>query len=208
EPAQQLVDTAYLCASTLLTSRAHHQIELIGPVFVDHQWQAVAGTGYDVARFHVDWDRRVVTCPQGRLSAGWYPTHTPAGQPAIQVAFAPADCFACPARAQCTRAKGQPRGLTLQPRAEHEAVQAARQRQTTAAFRAQYAPRAGLEGTLSQGVRAFGLRRARYRGLRETHLQHVATAAAINLARLGAWLTGAEPEATRRSHFARLAPAA
>jgi transposase len=207
-PAQQLVDTGYLRARNLLSSREHHQIDLVGPVFVDHQWQALAGTGYDMAHFRVDWDREVVTCPQGRRSAGWYPTHTPAGQPAIQVASAPADCFACPARAQCTRAKGQPRGLTLQPRAEHEAVQAARQRQTTAAFRAAYARRAGIEGTVSQAVRAFGLRRARYRGLRKTHLQHVATAAAINLARLAAWLECAKPETSRRSHFATLAPAA
>jgi transposase len=204
-PAQQLVDTAYLRASNLLASRAHHQIELIGPVFVDHQWQARAGTGFDVAHFRVDWARQVVTCPQGRQSAGWYPTHAPSGQPVIQVAFAPADCCACPVRAQCTRAKGQPRGLTLQAQAEHEAVQAARQWQATDAFAVLYARRAGIEGTISQGVRAFGLRRARYRGLPKTHLQHLATAAAFNLARLAAWLSGRPPETTRRSRFAALA---
>jgi transposase len=208
EPAQQFVDTAYLCASNLLTSRAHHQIELIGPVFVDHQWQARAGTGYDVAHFRVDWARHVVTCPEGRQSAGWYPSHTSGGQPIIRVAFAPADCFACPARAQCTRAKGQPRGLTLQAQAEHEAVHAARRWQATDAFAVLYARRAGIEGTISQGVRAFGLRRARYRGLPKTHLQHLATAAALNLARLAAWLGGRTPEATRRSRFAALALAA
>jgi transposase len=41
-----------------------------------------------------------------------------------------------------------------------------------------------MEGTVSQGVRAFGLRQARYRGLGRTHLQEVATAAAINVSRL------------------------
>jgi transposase len=64
--------------------------------------------------------------------------------------------------------------------------------------------RAGVEGTLSQGVRAFGLRRSRYLGLAKTHLQHVITAGAMNLARLAAWFTGDPPEETRTSRFARL----
>jgi transposase len=43
-----------------------------------------------------------------------------------------------------------------------------------------------VEGTISQAVRAFGLRRTRYIGLAKTHLQHVLTAIAFNLARLNA----------------------
>ena len=61
-----------------------------------------------------------------------------------------------------------------------------------------------VEGTLSQGVRAFGLRRSRYLGLAKTHLQHMITAGAMNLARLAAWFTGVPPEETRTSRFARL----
>ena len=71
--------------------------------------------------------------------------------------------------------------------------------------RRRYARRAGIEGTLSQGVRAFGLRRSRYRGLAKTHLQHVATAAAINLERLAAWFRAVPRAATRTSRFAALA---
>ena len=59
----------------------------------------------------------------------------------------------------------------------------------------------------SQGVRAFGLRRTRYRGLAKTHLQHVATAAAINIDRAVAWLDERPRAATRTSRFAALAPA-
>ena len=73
--------------------------------------------------------------------------------------------------------------------------------------RRRYARRAGIEGTLSQGVRAFGLRRSRYRGLARTHLQHVATAAAVNLERLAAWFRAAPRAATRTSRFAGLATA-
>jgi transposase len=64
----------------------------------------------------------------------------------------------------------------------------------------------GIEGTLSQGVCAFGLRRARYRGLAKTGLlQTVATAAALNLDRLGAWLAKRPLAPTRISRFAALA---
>lgn len=67
-----------------------------------------------------------------------------------------------------------------------------------------YALRAGVEGTLSQGVRSMSLRRTRYRGLAKTHLGHVATAAALNLARVGAWLEGRALAQTRTSRFLRL----
>jgi transposase len=73
--------------------------------------------------------------------------------------------------------------------------------------KAQYGQRAGIEGTLSQGVRAFGLRRTRYWGLAKTHLQHVAIAAAINIDRLVAWLDERPRAMTRISRFAALAPA-
>jgi transposase len=67
-----------------------------------------------------------------------------------------------------------------------------------------YARRAGIEGTISQGVRSFGLRRARYCGEAKAHLQHVATAVAINLSRVSDWLEGEPRAATRTSRFARL----
>ena len=69
-----------------------------------------------------------------------------------------------------------------------------------------YNKRAGVEGTISQGVRAFGLRKTRYRGVAKTHLQHIATAAAINFDRLVAWFDGVPRGKTRTSRFAALAP--
>jgi transposase len=69
----------------------------------------------------------------------------------------------------------------------HEATRFARQRQTTQEFKERYAIRAGVEGTLSQGLRAFDLRQARYIGSAKTHLQHLIIATAINLARLLDW---------------------
>ena len=89
-------------------------------------------------------------------------------------------------------------------REEHEALVAARASQTDPAFVAESKQRAGIEGTLSQGVRAMGLRRSRYLGLAKTHLQHVLTATAINLGRVAAWLAGTSPAHTRQSTFVRL----
>jgi transposase len=207
-PSQQLVDAGYVRARNLLTSRQHYQIDLLGPVAADHQWQARAKQGFAIASFRVDWAAHVVTCPQGRKSIRWCQTHTARQQTMIHIDFAPQDCTPCPVRARCTRAKSRPRSLTLQPQEEYDAIQAARQRQASPEFAGQYACRAGIEGTLSQGVRAFGLRRARYRGLAKTRVQDVATAAAVDVTRLTAWLDGVPPAKTRCSHFAALAPAA
>jgi transposase len=48
------------------------------------------------------------------------------------------------------------------------------------------------------------LRRSRYIGMAKTRLQHLATAAAINLERVSDWLAGIVQEKTRRSAFARV----
>lgn len=64
-----------------------------------------------------------------------------------------------------------------------------------------YAKQAGVEGRVSQAVYRCGFRRTRYRGLAKTHLGHLATAAALNLACVAAWLRGQEPAQTRISRF-------
>jgi transposase len=74
-------------------------------------------------------------------------------------------------------------------------------------WKRRYERRAGVEGTISQGVRAFGLRQARYIGQAKTHLQNILTVAAINLSRMIAWNSDVPQAKTRTSHFAKLAPA-
>ena len=94
--------------------------------------------------------------------------------------------------------------MTFRTRDEYLVLQAARQRQKTPEFIGTYALLAGVEATISQAVRAFGLRRSRYFGHAETHLQHVASAAAMNLVRLVHWVSGDALAPTKRSHFSRL----
>ena len=100
--------------------------------------------------------------------------------------------------------KQLPRNLLLHEREKYEALQRARARHRSKAGKKLYQRRAGIEGTISQGVRAYGVRRSRYRGMAKTHLQQVATAAAINIVRVHAWLNGEEQEQTRISRFAAL----
>jgi IS5 family transposase len=85
---------------------------------------------------------------------------------------------------------------------------AARERETTQAFADQYARRAGIEGTISLGVRVFALRRSRYLGKVKTHLQHLLIAMAINLVRIGRWLADEPIAHGRTSAFERLRSAA
>lgn len=202
-PAEHLVDSGYVGGAELAASQKY-QIDLIGPVLANQTWQARADEGFDASKFKVDWGTQVVTCPEGHQSIQWCPIETPRGKPKIHVGFSKIDCQTCLVRDKCTRAKNGPRSLTLLPEVEWKALEAARERERTEGFWSLYARRAGIEGTLSQGVRAFGLRYARYQGLAKTKLQHLATAAAIDLGRLDDWLNQVPRARTRTSRFAAL----
>jgi transposase len=71
------------------------------------------------------------------------------------------------------------RHLTIKPCEEHKALLEAGALQAHDDWKTRYKLQAGIEATMSQGVRANDLRKARYRGLRKTSLQHAAIAAAI-----------------------------
>jgi hypothetical protein len=71
-------------------------------------------------------------------------------------------------------------------------------------YKKEYARGASIEGTLSKGVRAYGLRRTQYVGLAKTHLQHLMTATAINLKRIFNWLLEIPQATTRTSRYAKL----
>ena len=207
-PATHLVDAGYVDAELLVTSLTNHGIELLGPVRPDVSWQAKEGKGFDISAFDIDWETGKVACPKGETSVDWTPTRDNWGNDTIHIGFPRKTCAACASRPLCTRAKAGPREITLRPRPLHEALQKVRRLQETDGWRDRYGKRAGIEGTLSQAVRAFGLRRCRYLGLAKTKLQHVFTAIAINVVRVDAWLTGQPIAKTRRSAFASLKPMA
>lgn len=200
-PAEHAVDAAYISPTQIERAQRVHGITLLGPVVPDHSHQAKSGAGFDKAAFTIDWEHRRATCPQGTLSREWRPLRI-SGHGYIQVKFDKATCLACPVRPQCTDAVSGPRSLALLPTRElHEIQQHNRLDQRTEDWQRRYAIRAGIEATLSQNIRACGLRRTRYRGLPKTHVQHVLTALACNVTRIADWI--ADPARPRRppSHF-------
>lgn len=203
-PAAHLVDAGYVDADHLVERWRDHQIDLVGPIPVDSSWQAHEGKGFDASAFSFDWDAEVAYCPQGKRSRYWHPQLDSHGNPMIHIEFYVADCRPCPVREQCFRNKRGWRTLGIRPREAFEAIQAARARQQTEEFKTQYAQRAGMEGTLSRGVRACGLRRSRYIGEAKTRLQELCIAAGLNIARVAAHIAGARPVSPRKSAFVRL----
>jgi transposase len=203
-PSQHIVDTGYLDAELLVTAQTQHQVELIGPTRSDIRWQAKAGNGFAASDFQVDWQQQIAICPEGKTSTSWTPVLEDRNNEVVKIKFARPDCAACPSLHLCTRTKEKRRLITLRPEEQYKALQAARQRELTDDYKAEYARRAGIEGTLSEGVRAHGLRHARYVGLAKTHLQQLMTATAINFKRIFYWISGVPQATTRTSQFARL----
>ncbi|MFC7924589.1 IS1182 family transposase [Streptomyces cinereoruber] len=208
-PDCHLVDAGYATAREVVTARRKHKVNLMGPILASTSWQTRDG-GFSQADFAVDWVNRQVTCPNGVISSRWIEDRSQEGTAVVRARFPTAACRPCKSREQCTRSNSKGdmgRRITLRPQAEYEAIQQARAQEDTQEWKEQYAHRAGVEGTISQGVRAFGLRRCRYHGLAKTRLQHQLTAAAMNFHRLNAWWTDTPKARTRTSHLASLRPA-
>lgn len=207
-PDTHLMDAGYVDAGLILESQERYEVALVGPVSQNNQWQAKAAQGYDLASFEINWQENRAICPQGKQSVKWTERKDQHGHPKVAIRFGLQDCRECPARSLCTRSPRAPRILAVRHQSEHETLRRAREREKGEEFRVQYAQRSGIEGTHSQAVRTMGLRRTRYLGLTKTALQHLFTAAALNLLRLDAHLAEKKVTKTRTSRFATLAPVA
>lgn len=207
-PGTHLLDGGYVDSQLLVSAQIQHRVDVVGPAFGSYSRQRIAGSGYDLHAFVIDWDQEVATCPQGQTSVKWTPGLDVSGDPVARIRFDKATCRACAVRSACTWAKDSPRQLTIRPKVQHQAIQAARARQETMEFKAQYALRSGVESSLSQATRRFALRRSRYIGLARTQLQHVITAVSMNLVRVIAWLWNESMGEQKRApgSFALLAP--
>lgn len=205
-PSTHIVDTGFLDAALLVTSREEYGVELLGPTRHDYQWQARERTGFAAEYFEIDWERRLATCPAGHQSLSWTPTIDRKQGEIVRIKFSTKDCGPCPCRPLCCRSRKRSprRTLSIRPQADYVALHAARDRERGEEFAAAYARRAGIEGTLSRGLRVCRLRRTRYVGQAQVHLGHVLTATGLNFLRLGEWLSDAPRARMRRSPFATL----
>ncbi len=205
-PKTHLVDSGYASMDTLQNSR-QNGINLLSPLLADRSWQARQQTGYDHTHFRFDWEQRIAICPQNKTSTSAKDGQARNGLPTVRFAFAATDCQPCPARSRCTRATKSGRQLTVYTEPLYSLLKELRAYQEKDDFKAHYRKRAGVEGTISQAARIANLHRARYWGLARTHLQHLATAAALNLIRLSDWLSGLRPVIERPTPLAKLAAA-
>jgi transposase len=205
-PAVHLVDTGFLGAELLVESRRQYQVDLVGPTRKDRRWQARAGAGFGTEHFAVDFERRKAVCPEGQESVEWVPRIDNRGNDSVYIRFSAADCGPCPSRTRCTKseAKHPRRSIAVRPEPQYEALRQRRAFEESREYAQEYARRAGVEGTISQGTRRCGLRRSRYLGLAKTHLGHVLTAAALNFVRVADWVAGAPRAHTRPWRFAVL----
>ncbi|WP_274559851.1 IS1182 family transposase [Streptomyces spiramyceticus] len=207
-PGEHWVDAGYPTGAALVSARREHGIALHGPFQTDNSAQATANSGFGQDAFTIDWNIKQAVCPGGKTSITWSERLSQKGQSVLRVRFSMRDCRPCPVRQECINSPtAERRELRLRHHDEHHALQTARAEQKTDAWKERYKVRAGVEGTISQGVQRCDLRRSRYRGLSKSSLQHQLTGAAINLARIDAHLTGQPRARTRTSHFTRLRPA-
>jgi transposase len=209
-PGTHLVDTGFLDAELLVESPARYGVDLLGPTRLDDPWPAQAGAGVDARHCQMDGERHHALCPAGKTRLGWTPALDHRGHAVIMVKCSSRDGRRGDHVAQCVRStKRHPRRtLTVRPQRQYQALQAARQREATEAFQAEYARRAGIAGTISRGTRRTWLRRTRHIGLARVRLGHLLTAVGLNVLRRGEWFLETTRANTRLTPFARLmAPA-
>jgi transposase len=204
-PTEHIVDTGSVDAKLLVESQRDYQGDLVGPTRKNYRGPASQHTGFDASHFPIDWEQQQAMCPEGHTSISWTPAKDLRTNEVIKIKFSTTDCQLCPSRSLCTQSSRQTRRtVTIGPRDHYLALMHRREQEQTKEFTQVKASRAGIEGTISQGVRVMGLRRSRYIGHEKTHLQQVATAAALHLVRSMAWFDGLPRAQTRRSAFARL----
>lgn len=162
-PGTHLLDSGYVGADFLVTAQRQHQIGVVGPPFGSYSWQHQIGQGYGLQAFSIDWEAQQARCPRGYTSVKWTPGRDVSGDPVVRIRFDRATCRACPARQVCTTAKDAPRQPPSGPK---PTTRPSRPRAygRRPEFKAQYALRSGVESSLSQGIRRFGLRQSRYIG--------------------------------------------
>ncbi|MFF3160081.1 transposase [Streptomyces sp. NPDC057910] len=171
-PPEHYLDSGYPNAELIVSSLEQHGVALTTPVLHYQSRQAKARNRFAAHDFTIDWEAEKATCPAGKTSTTWNPV-IQNGTPKTVVSFAAADCGPCPLKEQCTSARSNRRQLSIHPQQMFEALRAARTEQQTEDLKADYALRAGIEGTVRQATHRTGARRTPYRGLAKTQYREV-----------------------------------
>ncbi|MER6526340.1 transposase [Streptomyces sp. NPDC001508] len=98
--------------------------------------------------------------------------------------FTKSRCRPRPAGTRCATTADSARSVGFPPRELRDLQLHIRAEQQKPGWKTRYAVRSGVEGTINEFAHGHGMRHCRYREQPKTHLQHVLTAIAVNIARL------------------------
>lgn len=174
-PGEQYTDSGYISGKQIAES-AKRGITLIGPPLAD-----TSPNELKISDFTIDREAREATCPAGQKSVKWSARIDRDGSAAVNIRFSAEACAACPLRTQCTTGES---GRSLHLNEHYELLEARRAEARTEEFWEKMRARPGIEATLSELVRGYGLRRHRYRGDGKRRLENLLKGAACNLRRL------------------------
>lgn len=147
-PKEHLIDGGYTSVALSDTAARTHRIRVVGPLPPSPAWRRQI-RGFTREDFTIDFDRRTVTCPKGKISGNWL--ELPAMAPYTVVRFNPAHCNPCPVRTSFTSGKA-PRTVNFLPRHLHNLQAQNRADQQDPTWRRLYAFRSGVEGTENELV--------------------------------------------------------
>jgi IS5 family transposase len=180
-PDEVFVDAGYVSTPALLKAEGGGYA-LTGPMPAPPH----SGSRFGTDSFAVDIPGRVAVCPAGQASSecdriddakyAQYGTK-------YYFAWPAKTCAACPLRERCVSKKNKLARRTIEVSEHHMTVQARRELCKTPEYRNRMRKRNAVEGTHSELVRGYGLRRCRYKGRAKTGLQAQFTATACNLRR-------------------------
>ena len=179
-PSELYVDGAYISAARLREAN-QQDYELIGPAQPSANRAGLSGA-YRIEAFKINIAQRKAQCPGGFESTQCSRINETGRKIVYRFEWS-YHCRECPLRGDCVPASQRHRTIVVGK--DHDLLQKRRLEQLTPEFRQRMHHRNAIEGTLSELVRAHGLRQSRYRGLAKVELQNLFIGAACNIKR---WL--------------------
>jgi hypothetical protein len=176
QPTELYVDGGYT-SGEVLAKAAEEKRHIHGPIKASPK----RGDRYRVEDFSVDIQQRKAQCPAGRTSTNCSRLEEVTGKVNYRFEWKKPLCQSCPFLDRCVGDNQSHRTLLVGE--YHEHTQARRLEMKTAEFQERMHARNGVEGTISELKRGYGLRRSRYRGFMKTTLQNYLIGAACNLKR-------------------------
>ena len=178
-PSELYTDGAYISGRAIQEAKEAGW-QLLGPAQPSASRVRLAKE-YRIEAFDISITERKAVCPDGKTSTNCSKlTEEKSGKVAYRFEFG-SQCHSCPHKAACIPSALPHR--TILVGAYHEELQQRRRDQQSEEFQLRMHQRNAIEGTISELVRGYSLRRARYRGFIKVDLQNQLIATACNIKR-------------------------